>query len=62
MDSGYQTNPSSTKQESANPVGAYAKLVLQQKYIVVPLWRDYYIMGSNQTTLILFSWEPATTN
>ena len=31
MDSIERSNPSSTKQGSANPVGAYAKLVLQKK-------------------------------
>ena len=31
MNSGNQTNPFSTNQESANPVGAYWKLVQQKK-------------------------------
>ena len=30
LDSGIRTTPSSTKQGSANPVGAHAKLVLQK--------------------------------
>ena len=34
MKSGNQTNPSSTKQESANTSGAYAKLVLQKVLLI----------------------------
>ena len=54
MDSGIRTNPSSTKQGSANPVGAYAMLVLQKDTLFAPCRSLQNGLSSKSFFLLIF--------
>ena len=57
MDSGIRTNTFSKKQGSANPVDAYAKLVLQKDHTIST---DHFVLDWNLSILAYcdnFSWN-----